>query len=145
MQDSAPTKQDLIDFLDSQMLCVISSIGEGGYPNSATVAFSSNDDLELVIGTNAKSRKAANFARDNKVAMTITDAERRWTVQLEGNVSPLSWEEFEAKYGEKHYKKLPFSLPFKDIPDQTNFRITPTRIKLTEANKKPWVVTEFDL
>jgi general stress protein 26 len=143
MQDPAPTKQDLIDFLDSQMLCVISSNGEEGFPNSATVAFSSNDDLELIIGTNAKSRKAGNFGRDNKVAMNITDAERRWTVQLEGNVSELTWEEFEAKYSEKHYKKLPFSLPFKDIPDQTNFRIVPTHLKLTEANKKPWVVTEF--
>ena len=143
MQDSTPTKQDLIAFLDSQTLCVISSNGEDGYPNSATVAFSSNDDLELIIGTNSKSRKAANFARDSKVAMTITDAERRWTVQLEGNVQELSWEEFEAKYSEKHYMKLPFSLPFKDIPDQTNFRITPVHIKLTEANQKPWVVTEF--
>lgn len=143
MDNSAPTKQDLIDFLDSQMLCVISSNGKDGYPNSATVAFSSNDDLELVIGTNLKSRKAANFARDNKVAMTITDAERRWTVQLEGDIEEVHWEEFEAKYSEKHYKKLPFSLPFKDIPDQTNFRITPVHIKLTEADKKPWVVTEF--
>ena len=143
MQDAAPTKQDLIDFLDSQSLCTISSNGEGGYPNSATVAFSSNDNLEFIIGTNAKSRKASNFGRDNKVAMTITDAERRWTVQLEGDVSPLSWEEFEVTYSQKHYKKLPFSLPFKDIPDQTNFRIIPTHIKLTEANKKPWVVTEF--
>ena len=143
MNDTAPTKQDLIEFLDSQILCVISSNGEVGYPNSATVAFSSNDNLELVIGTSSKSRKAANFARDNKVALTITDADRRWTVQLEGDVSPLSWEEFEANYSEKHYKKLPFSLPFKDLPDQTNFRIVPTHLKLTEANKKPWQVTEF--
>lgn len=143
MQDSIPSKQDLTDFLDSQMLCDISSIGEGGFPNSATVAFSSNDQLEFVIGTSTKSRKAANFERDSKVSMTITDAEKRWTVQLEGNVSELSWDDFEAKFSEKHYKKLPFSLPFKDLPDQTNFLIVPVHIKLTEANKKPWVVTEF--
>ena len=143
MQDSAPTKQDLLDFLDSQVMCVISSIGEDGFPNSASVAFSSNDNLEFVIGTSAKSRKAANFARDSKVAMTVTDADKRWTVQLEGNVSPLSWDEFESTYSEKHYRKLPFSLPFKDLPDQTNFRIVPLHLKLTEANKKPWVVTEF--
>jgi len=142
-QNTTPTKADLTAFLDSQVLCVISSIGEGGYPNSATVAFSSNDDLEFIIGTSAKSRKAANFGRDSKVAMTITDADRRWTVQLEGDVSPISWEDFEATYSEKHYKKLPFSLPFKDLPDQTNYRIVPTHLKLTEANKKPWVVTEF--
>lgn len=145
MQDIAPTKTDLINFLDSQVVCVISSIGEGGYPNSATVAFSSNDDLEFVIGTSVKSRKAANFAHHNKVAMNITDVEKRWTVQLEGEVNPLGWEEFETKYSEKHYKKLPFSLPFKDLPDQTNYRITPTHLKLTEANKKPWQVTEFPL
>ena len=138
-----PTKDDLRAFLDSQVLCTVSSIGEGGYPNAASVAFSSNDDLEFVIGTSTLSRKAANFARDNKVSLTITDAEKRWTVQLEGDVRPIGWDDFEANYSEKHYKKLPFSLPFKDIPDQMNYLITPVHLKLTEANINPWRVTEF--
>lgn len=140
---SVPSKSDLTDFLDSQVLCTVSSIGEGGYPNAASVAFSSNDNLEFVIGTSTLSRKAANFARDAKVSLTITDADKRWTVQLEGDVRPLGREEFESRYSDKHYKKLPFSLPFKDLPDQTNFLITPVHMKLTEANVQPWRVTEF--
>lgn len=142
-QNQPPTKADLTEFLDSQVICTISSNGEGGYPNSASVAFSSNDDLEFVIGTSVQSRKAANFARNGKVAMTITDAEKRWTVQLEGDVRQLTPEEFQTKYSEKHYAKLPFSLPFKDLPDQSNYLVVPVHLKLTEANKKPWVATEF--
>jgi general stress protein 26 len=141
--DTKLTKQDLLDFLDSQVLCVISSNGENGYPNSATVAFSNNDNLEFVIGTSLKSRKAGNIANNKKVAMTITDADKRWTVQLEGDIRQLSAEEFEQKYSEKHYRKLPFSLPFKNIPDQANFMVTPVHLKLTDASKKPWQVIEF--
>lgn len=138
-----PTHADLTEFLDNQVLCTISSIGEGGYPNAASVAFSSNDDLEFVVGTSTLSRKAANFARDSKVALTVTDAEKRWTVQLEGDVRPIDWDEFETKYSDKHYDKLPFSLPFKDLPDQTNYLIVPVHLKLTEADIIPWRVTEF--
>src|SRR5882757_11146095 len=143
MSDKQLTKQDLYEFLDSQIVCTISTNGEDGYPNSATVAFSNNEDLEFVIGTSVRSRKANNIARDGKVAMTITDEKKRWTVQLEGDARRLFKDEFEEKYSEKHYRKLPFSLPFKDIPDQINFLIVPVHLKLTDASKKPWQVTEF--
>lgn len=141
--ESLPTKQDLLEFLDSQALCVVSTIGDNGYPNAASVAYSNNDSLEFVIGTSLLSRKAANIARNNKAAITVTDSEKRWTVQLEGNIRQLSSDEFANEYSEKHYRKLPFSLPFKDIPDQANFVIIPVHLKLTDASKKPWQVTEF--
>lgn len=133
----------MLAFLESQMTCVISTNGESGYPNSATVAFSNNDSYEFVIGTNIHSRKAGNIERNGKVAMTITDVEKRWTVQLEGDIRKLDPEEFQEKYAEHHYAKLPFSLPFKDIPEQANYLIKPTHMKLTEADKKPWIVHEI--
>lgn len=135
--------KEVIAFLESQVTCVISTNGEGGYPNSATVAFSNNDKYEFVIGTNIHSRKAANIEKNQKVAMTITDVEKRWTVQLEGDIRKLDPQEFSDNYAEHHYAKLPFSLPFKDIPEQANYLITPRHMKLTEANKHPWVVHEI--
>lgn len=137
------TRQDLYEFLDSQVLCVITTQGIDGYPNSATVAFSSNDDLEFVIGTSVASRKASNIVRNSKVAMTITDADKRWTVQLEGDARQLTPEEFQEKYSEKHYSKLPFSLPFKDLPDQTNYVIVPVHLRLSDVSQKPWQTYDF--
>src|SRR6478735_3873250 len=89
-----PSKEELCTWLDTQVLCVISSIGEGGYPNAASVAFSQTKDLKFLFITDGSSRKAGNIARDNKVALTITDSDDRFTVQLEGEAKPLTWDEF---------------------------------------------------
>lgn len=140
-----PTRTDIIGFLDSQILCTVSSIGEDGYPNAASVAFSSNDKLEFIMGTNAQSRKAANIARSNKVALTITDQTKMWTVQLEGDAEEISWDEFESKFSAKHYEKLPFSRAFKDMPGQTNYVVRPVHLKLTEADIHPWRVTDVSV
>lgn len=137
-----PTKAELYDWLDKQILCDVSSIGEGGYPNSATVAFSQTKDLQFLIITDSSSRKARNIKKDGRVALTITNEDDRYTVQLEGDAHTLSWEEF-TSYEDYHYKKLPFSLPFKDIPGQQPILITPTHIRFSDVSVRPWELTEY--
>ncbi len=137
-----PTVQQLYEWLDQQMLCVIASQGDDGYPNAATVAFSQSGDLRFVIITDKDSRKAANIARNSKVAVTITNEDQRYTLQFEGNAQQLTWDEF-AQYSEHHYKKLPFSLPFKDIPGQTPFVIVPTHMRFSDISVRPWELTEI--
>lgn len=142
-QGLTPTKAELYDWLDKQILCVVSSIGGGGYPNSATVAFSQTPDLNFLIITDGSSRKADNIRKDGRVAMTITNEDDRYTVQLEGDAHLLSWDEFEV-YDERHFKKLPYSLPFKDIPGQVPVFIAPTHIRFSDASVRPWALTEFN-
>ncbi len=141
-QGFQPTKGELYDWLDQQILCTISTIGEKGYPNAATVAFSQTDDLLFLIITDTSSRKAANIRADQRVAMTITNEDDRYTIQLEGNARELSWDEF-TPYEEHHYAKLPFSLPFKDIPGQVPFVITPTHVRFSDVSVRPWELTEI--
>lgn len=138
-----PTAQELCAWLDKQILCVIASHGKDGYPNAATVAFSQSDDLRFVIITDKDSRKAENMGRNDKVAMTITNENDRYTLQLEGTAKQLTWEEFEP-YSEHHYAKLPFSLPFKDIPGQTPFLITPTHMRFGDISVRPWEYTDIE-
>ena len=140
-----PEKLELGQWLDKQILCVIATHGQGGYPNSATVAFSQTEDFRFVIITDKDSRKAANIAANDKVAMTITNESDRYTLQLEGNARRLSWDEFQQDYAEHHYAKLPFSLPFKDIPGQTPFVITPVHMRFSDINVRPWELTEYEL
>lgn len=141
-QGLKPTKAELYAWLEKQILCVLATQGEGGYPNAATVAFSQTDDLAFVIITDGASRKAANIAANPRVAMTVTNEDDRYTLQLEGDAKKLSWDEFDA-YAEYHYKKLPFSLPFKDIPGQTPFLITPTHMRFSDVSVRPWELTEY--
>ena len=137
-----PTRAELYSWLEEQILCVVATQGEGGYPNVATVAFSQTKDLSFIIITDRSSRKAVNITKNPRVAMTITNEDERHTLQLEGDARQLSWEEFDL-YSEHHYKKLPFSLPFKDIPGQTPFLIEPVRMKFSDVSVRPWEVTEY--
>lgn len=137
-----PTKSELYDWLDKHILCVISTIGEGGYPNSATVAFSQTEDLQFFIMTDEASRKAKNIERDSRVAMTITNEDDRYTVQLEGDAKIVSWDEFKP-YETRHFKKLPNSLPFRDLPGQTPILINPTHIRFSDVSVRPWGITEY--
>ncbi len=141
-QGLKPTKEQLYEWLDQQILCTIATNGNDGYPNTASVAFSQTPDLQFVIITDKDSRKATNIARDNKVALTITNENDRYTVQIEGTARPLTWDEFEP-HSEYHYKKLPFSLPFKDIPGQMPYLITPTRMRFSDVSVRPWELTEI--
>lgn len=137
-----PTKDELYDWLDKQILCTIATIGEDTYPNAATVAFSQTKDLLFVIITDKDSRKANNIAHNNRVALTVTNQDDKYTLQLEGNARQLTWDEF-ASYSEHHYVKLPFSLPFKDIPGQTPFLITPIHMRFSDVSVRPWELTEI--
>lgn len=137
-----PTSTELFDWLDKQFLCVVSTQGTGGYPNAATVAFSQTEGLEFVIITDGSSRKATNIEKNSRVAMTITNEDDRYTLQLEGDAYRLSWNEFKT-YSKHHYEKLPFSLPFKDIPGQTPFIIKPTHIRFSDVSVRPWESTEY--
>lgn len=142
-QGLSPTKQELTAWLDQQFLATIASHGTDGYPNAATVGFSHNDAFELVIITDKDSRKARNISANNKVAMTITNQDDRYTLQMQGTAREIGWEEFE-NYSTHHYAKLPFSLPFKDIPGQTPFVITPVYMRFSDVSVRPWKLTEID-
>lgn len=143
-QGLKPTKEQLSEWLDKQMLLTIASNGADGYPNAATVGFSHNDAYEFVIITDKDSRKAHNIASDSKVALTVTSLEDRYTLQLHGTARQIDWDEFE-KYSEHHYAKLPFSLPFKDIPGQTPFVISPVYMRFSDVSVRPWELTEIDV
>lgn len=136
-----PSKEQLYNWLDKQVLCTVATHGKDGYPNVATVAFSQSPSLEFIIITDKNSRKAMNIANDSKVALAITNGDDRYTAQLEGHAKQLSWDDF-SRYSDYHYAKLPFSLPFKDIPGQTPFVIVPTHVRFTDASVRPWELTE---
>lgn len=135
--------EQLENLLSTQLLCTIASIGEDGYPNAASVAFSHTPELAFIFSTDDSTRKAANIKRDGRVAITVTDPENRVTMQAEGLAKMISREEFAEKYEGYHFQKLPFTRFFKESPTMSFYLLTPAHIKLTDINVKPWRVTEI--
>lgn len=138
-----PTREELNEFLKGQILCTFSTLDATGAPQGATVAFSVAKSGELIIGTNETSRKAQNVEHDGRVAVTVTDAGERFTVQIQGSARKLDEATFIAEYADEHYAQRPESLPFKDLPGQAHIIVTPKVIRFSDCNPHPWVVTEF--
>lgn len=139
-----PTRNELSDFIVSQVIGVLSTLDSSGAPMSATVAFSVTETGKLLVGTSETSAKSQNIDRDPRVAVTMTDVGTRYTMQLQGRARKLDSREFAEQYAERHYRQRPESLPFKDKPGQCHILITPTRIKFSDCGVSPWAVTEFD-
>ncbi len=131
------------ELLNGQMLCVVATNGADGYPNAASVAFSHTNDFAFVFATDNGTRKAANLERDGRAAMTITDQVAKRTIQIEGTVTKITNEEFDADHAERHFGKLPFARHFRSNPANSFYILKPSSMKLTDINEVPWQVTNI--
>jgi hypothetical protein len=137
-----PSMKELADFLNTQQHGRIGTLGSDGRPQIANVAFSQTDTLKLIIGTSETSRKAVSLLADPRVAFEATDPNKRYTMQFEGFARRLSIDDFKM-YEAGHFKKLPGSLPFKDIKGQAYFLLEPTWVRFSDCSVYPWALTEF--
>lgn len=80
------TKAELLAFLRTYRLAVVSSIAPDGSPQAAVVGYAVSDDLEVVFDTLTSTRKYRNLTADPRVALVIGWDDEA-TVQLEGSAS----------------------------------------------------------
>jgi general stress protein 26 len=137
-------KKSIKDFLSTNILCVVSSINSAGLPQSATVAFSEDENFNIVIGTALSSRKAQNILANPNVSLVVTNQDVLTTVQLEGTASLLEGKELE-KYQNIHFAKNPYSAKLKDKPDQCWILIKPNWLRITNIKEAPWRIEEIKL
>ena len=102
-------KQFLAEFDD----CVIATVSADGKPEAATVGFSCDENIRIVICTNINTRKAVNM-RDNHSVALVVGFEGSCTVQYEG---------IARRFGEDE--------------DQGYYIITPTWLRFTDYTKAP--------
>lgn len=138
-----PSRVEVSEFLLTQSTCVFSTVDPMAAPQGATVAFSETKNGGYLIGTGISSRKATNIDGNPHVALTITDLEKRYTVQIEGLARKLTSEEF-APFAGTHYDQLPASRPFKDAPGQVSILVTPSHVSFSDCSVYPWLKTEFN-
>lgn len=139
-----PSREQVNEFIQDTVIGVLSTVDGDGAPMGATVAFSTTANGCILVGTQESSHKSSNIAGDPRVAVTITDAVKRYTLQCEGIARKLTHQEFERDYANEHYAKRPESLPFKDKPGECHILIEPLHIRFADCSVSPWVATEFD-
>lgn len=122
--------------MKNNFLCVISSLDSSGQPQSAVVGYSEDGDGNLVIGTSKFSRKYQNIVSDPRVSVVIGWDDRQ-TIQYEGTARELVGDE-RQKYQALHIAKHPRNERFKDDPNEAYILVTPTWVRLTNADVDPW-------
>lgn len=135
----------IIDYIESQPLGIIATVGKEGKPEAALVGVTEVGNLELVFGTPNTSRKYQNLKENSHVALVIgTDATEAITVQYEGEAEELSGEECE-RCKNLHSTKNPRAKKFADQPEQRWFKVRPTWIRYSNRGAEPPIEFETKL
>lgn len=123
--------KDFKKFIENESLCVISSVGRGGNPQSAIVAFSENENLEIMIGTSKKSRKFQNITNNPNVSIVFGFAGEK-SLQYEGTSRFMGEEEMESKLID-HYRKQPSAKKYESDSEQVYMVVSPKWVRLSKS------------
>lgn len=140
---SPEVKKQLLEFLGGRSFCVIATVDQQTRPEAAFVAYTSNDRLEIVIGTSNQSRKYQNIMRSNAVALVMADTDGE--VQYEGDAEVISVADYEALAAEGRFTLLSGYEKYRNDPTQVYLKISPTWIRFTLHGEKDQITehTEF--
>src|SRR5271166_2051744 len=70
-------KEEILSILDGAADMTIATVRDDGYPQATTVSYVS-DGLAIYFGCAAKSQKAKNIARNNKILLTVNMPYTSW-------------------------------------------------------------------
>jgi general stress protein 26 len=132
-------KVEALNFLKNEHYCVISTVSPENTSESAFVAFSENENLEIMIGTSNKTRKFHNIEHNQFVSVVFGFDQKR-SIQYEGKARVLQGNELEQRL-KVHFAKHPGATEYKASPDNVYISIEPSWIRLVESG--PRVIGEL--
>ena len=139
------TRAFLLAFLWTHEHAVEASVSAGGGPQAAVVGIVISDTFELCFDTLEQTRKAANLARDARVAFVIggpeTGALR--TVQVEGLADRPQGAELAALTG-LYLARFPDGRVRQSWPGLIYVRVRPTWLRWSDFSVEPPVILEWD-
>lgn len=143
MEHNQPlNKQYILSFLKNKRLATLSTVNKEGLPNAAPIYFIVDDKFNFFFVTPIKTQKNINLEFQNNAVLTITDEEKKETVQVRGKAfrkDELLIETL-AKLADKLNHKLEFtiSLPLLKHKNQskTVIKIEPEEIRMRRYSEK---------
>ena len=133
--------QTILNFLKTQILGVVSTIdSQTSKPESALVAFSETDNLEIIFGTFNDTRKVPNILKNPHISFVVGFGDV--TVQYEGTAKFTEGEE-EKKCRDTHLAKNPASKKYAFDPKQRFLKVSPTWIRYSDLSSTPETIFEI--
>jgi len=134
-------KQKIADLLRYQKMGVVSTVSSEGFPESAWVALSETEDLEIIFGTSRLSRKFENLQTNKRIAVVVYNEQQRQTLQYEGEVMELHGDE-KTSAQEIHLLKHPAAKKYSHDIHQSFFKVKPLWIRYTDYHLDPHEIFE---
>ena len=129
---------ELLGYMRSHKLAVVSTLGAGGRPQSALVGVGIAEDFGIVFDTVSTSRKHANLLRDPRVAVTFSGPAEQ-TLQYEGTAMPVSKSDpRDAQHREDYYRAWPDGRDRAvNWPTLVYWRIEPHWLRFSDYDRGP--------
>lgn len=141
MEDSE--KRKLIRrHIHQHQIAVLSTVDNGGKPESAVIEYGDTDDLELIFDTFVSYRKYRNLMTNKRVSFVI-GWDKNITVQYEGEAHELYDQEL-LKYQEQYFQKNPKAKKWVSKEGIRFFLVVPSWIRYSDLNENPWRIVEID-
>jgi|SRR5215469_15557700 len=130
---------ELLAYMRSHKLAVVSSISADGSPQSALVGIAVTDGFQIIFDTVDTSRKHANLARDPRAAVTFSGPGEQ-TLQFEGIAAPISVSgPGDAHYRETYYQARPDGRLRLNWPGISYWRIEPRWLRFSDFDRGPLI------
>jgi pyridoxine/pyridoxamine 5'-phosphate oxidase len=133
------TKAELVAFLRSERLGVVSTVDRAGRPESALVGIAASDAMELVFDTLATTRKVTNLRANPRVAIVVGGwGAREQTAQLEG----IADEHVDDRLREVYYAAYPDGRERASWRDLIYVRVRVTWARFSDFDARPPMIVE---
>ncbi len=135
------TRNLILNFIKKNTLAVISTVSIENKPESAVLEFGETEKLELVFDAFSNSRKYENL-QQNKYVSFVIGWDENITIQYEGTAEQLTAEN-QQLYKKAYFLKNPEAKRWENREGIVYFKVTPSWIRYSDLNKKPWEIIEL--
>lgn len=135
-------QKDFMEFLRSQEIAVVATVGANGEPMAATVYFLVDDQFHFFFLTKTFARKHENLAKNKTIALVIGTENHPVTAQVQGTAEKLS----DPLFGEwlqkfiQSFSKNEFVAPLFQLAPEKNdiviYQVTPTWIRWLDLRRE---------
>ena len=123
---------EVFQFMNSQRLAVLATVGEPMRPEAALMGFAVTPELKIIFDTVKSSRKYPHLKKNPRVAWVI-GCTTEVTVQYEGVAEELAGEEL-AKYKKTYFAAFPDGPARESWPGITYFVVRPEWVRYCDYN-----------
>lgn len=137
------TNQKVHDFLRDNPMGVVSTVSDDGTPWGAAVYFIADDDFNIYFVTRAETTKYQNVKQGRVAAFTVADRKTQTTVQLTGEVTEVSADDYmnnlfdkfmELRHSDDHNWSPPINKVH--VGKYMPLRIKPTRLQYANYGQR---------